>query len=89
MGYFHDRDLALNGVQWFEHCLENWSQAGATRMIGYSLLAAACARQLEVDPTGCIVPQPATRMSGSHVQTMPVIVRSLEFPMGASTQIHL
>ncbi len=41
IGYFHDRDVALNGPQWLADALDGWSAAGATRFITLGDLAAA------------------------------------------------
>ena len=41
VGYFHARDIATHGVGWLGDLLSRWSEAGATRMIGFDDLAFA------------------------------------------------
>jgi hypothetical protein len=41
VGYFHARDIATHGVGWLADLLARWSEAGATRMIGFDDLAFA------------------------------------------------
>lgn len=41
VGYFHDMEPALQGVEWFSHWLEGWASAGAHRFIDFRELAAA------------------------------------------------
>jgi len=52
VGYFHDREPALLGVQWVAECLDRWSSAGARRWIGFGELAAALCRTLYVTHAG-------------------------------------
>jgi hypothetical protein len=51
IGYFHDRDLALEGVEWMGQALDNWQEAGATRIIDFRELASAIGRQLHLNDT--------------------------------------
>jgi hypothetical protein len=48
IGYFHDRDLGLRGVEWMSQALDKWQEAGATRIIDFRELAAAIGRRLHV-----------------------------------------
>lgn len=43
VGYFHERDLALYGVQWFADRLIEWEAAGARAFIDYRRLSAMLA----------------------------------------------
>jgi hypothetical protein len=43
IGYFHDRDLAIHGVDWFGRCLGAWCEAGAQRFVTYGDIARVCA----------------------------------------------
>jgi hypothetical protein len=49
VGYCHDRDLVLNGVDWWRDCLERWYAAGASRIIDYRQLAIMLSRRLQID----------------------------------------
>lgn len=48
VGYFHDSDIAENGVKWFSDCLDQWRQAGARKMIDLGELAAALGMKFAV-----------------------------------------
>jgi hypothetical protein len=57
VGYFHDREPALEGVDWISRWLDRWQAAGATRLMDFRELAAAvcCRLQLaERDNTLCL-----------------------------------
>ena len=41
VGYFHDRDLAVHGIDWLERNLSAWRAAGATRFVDFRELVAA------------------------------------------------
>jgi hypothetical protein len=49
VGYFHDYELAIDGVQWMVHWLDQWEQAGARRFIDYRELAAAVDRRFHLE----------------------------------------
>src|SRR2546427_606334 len=44
VGYFHGRELALEGVEWMSRWLDRWQEAGAKRPIDFCELAAAIGR---------------------------------------------
>jgi len=48
VGYFHDRDLALNGIEWLSSALDRWQELGVERLIDYRELAASATRTLQV-----------------------------------------
>jgi hypothetical protein len=48
VGYCHDRDLVLNGVDWWRDCLDRWCAAGASRIIDYRELATSLSRRLRL-----------------------------------------
>ena len=52
VGYFHDKEPALEGVEWLARCLSRWSAAGATRWIDFRELAAATCRSVSLEPSG-------------------------------------
>ncbi len=39
VGYFHDFDLSIHGIDWLADCLENWQKAGANYFIDFRELA--------------------------------------------------
>jgi hypothetical protein len=49
VGYCHDRDLVLNGVDWWRDCLDRWCAAGASRIVDYRQVAVELSRRLRVD----------------------------------------
>jgi hypothetical protein len=51
VGYFHDFDLAINGVEWLSRWLEEWAKAGAARMIDLREFAAAVGRHVGIAKT--------------------------------------
>jgi hypothetical protein len=52
VGYFHDRDVAVEGSAWFARCLDGWQAAGARRLLDFRELSAALGRRLDVDDGG-------------------------------------
>ena len=46
VGYFHDREVALEGVEWIINWLDRWQEAGANRMIDLRELATALSCRL-------------------------------------------
>lgn len=44
VGYFHDQELALQGIGWFTHHLDAWQDAGFRRFVDFRELAAALFR---------------------------------------------
>jgi hypothetical protein len=51
IGYFHDRDLAVEGIAWMRRWLEKWKTAGARRFIDFRELAGALSRTVRMDET--------------------------------------
>jgi hypothetical protein len=49
IGYFHDRDLALEGVDWLTNQLDRWQAARARRLIDLRELAAAVGSRLSLE----------------------------------------
>ena len=49
VGYFHDREPALEGVGWLDTQLDRWRSAGAARMIDYEELASALGLTLSIE----------------------------------------
>lgn len=51
VGYFHDREPCLYGIEWLSDCLLRWQQAGARRFIDFAELAGALSLRLRMDQT--------------------------------------
>jgi hypothetical protein len=49
IGYFHDRDLARDGIDWLARWLDRWREAGARRLIDFRELAAGLDRRFSLD----------------------------------------
>jgi hypothetical protein len=49
VGYFHERDVALEGPAWFSERLDEWVAAGARRFIDFRELAVALACRPTID----------------------------------------
>jgi hypothetical protein len=77
VGYFHDRDLALDGVEWLRRHLDAWADAGVERMLDFRELAAALALELDVRDDGGVA---VTTRAGGPPPVRPVPIR-----VGATT----
>jgi hypothetical protein len=49
VGYFHDREPALEGTGWMSACLDRWTAAGARRVLDFRELASAIGRRIWLD----------------------------------------
>lgn len=49
VGYFHDRDVALGGIDWLGRCLDRWQSAGARRLIDLRELSTAVGHCFDLD----------------------------------------
>ncbi|MBA3341757.1 MAG: hypothetical protein H0T48_07965 [Gemmatimonadaceae bacterium] len=49
IGYFHDRELALEGVEWMSGWLDRWQGAGARRLIDFRELAGALGHRVYLE----------------------------------------
>jgi hypothetical protein len=49
IGYFHDYELATEGVDWLARNLDQWREAGARRFIDFREVAAALATELSLE----------------------------------------
>jgi hypothetical protein len=52
IGYFHERDVAIDGPRWFSERLDEWEAAGARRFIDFRQLTAALACRPIVELVG-------------------------------------
>jgi hypothetical protein len=57
VGYFHDRELALEGSAWMSACLDAWQGAGANRFVDLRELAASLSLRISLkkDPQRLVV----------------------------------
>jgi hypothetical protein len=57
VGYFHDRELALEGSAWMSACLDAWQAAGANRFVDLRELAASLSLRISLkeDPQRLVV----------------------------------
>ncbi len=49
VGYFHDRDVVLEGVGWISKCLDRWQAAGAQKLLDFRELAAVLGGRYHLD----------------------------------------
>jgi hypothetical protein len=52
VGYFHDYELAIEGLQWMKKWLDEWQDAGAKRFIDFRELAAVLGRRVWLEDNG-------------------------------------
>jgi hypothetical protein len=77
IGYFHDRDLALEGTAWMRRRLEAWTEAGARRMIDFRELAGALSRTVAIEETnGGLAISIAGAGGTALVKPLPVLFTS-------------
>jgi hypothetical protein len=78
VGYFHDYDVALKGVNWMRKWLAHWQSAGARKFMDFRELAAAVSRTYSLEEHG----------SGLRLmvrdERAPRLVRPLEVMIRAS-----
>lgn len=48
VGYFHDREVALEGVEWMTRWLDAWQEVGTRRLLDFRELAAIVGRSLHL-----------------------------------------
>jgi hypothetical protein len=55
VGYFHDFDISINGLDWFTDCLNNWEAAGAKYFVDFREVAGRLDRMMGIQKTerGC------------------------------------
>jgi hypothetical protein len=75
VGYFHDRDPALHGLQWVRECLDAWARAGAKRFVTLRELATASGLRLAASESadGCALAVEGAPADGVAM-TLPVRV---------------
>jgi hypothetical protein len=80
VGYFHDRDIAIEGPEWFPNQLERWMAAGVRRFVDYRELAVALARPftLTSDATGCLLLSIENRDAPTLFRSLPIRLRATD-----------
>jgi hypothetical protein len=72
VGYFHDREPALEGVSWVSRWLDRWQEAGAKRLLDFRELAAALGLRLRLDTD-----RRGLRLTITGIPGAPPLVRPL------------
>jgi hypothetical protein len=89
VGYFHDYDVAIEGVGWMTQWLDRWQEAGARRLIDFRELASAVgcrltlegdARQLRLTVDRDAIPAP--------VRPIPVRLRAERLPSRLTVRVN-
>ena len=76
IAWFHDRDIALHGVEWLDRALERWRSAGATRFCDLDELARALGLRMRLRRDGGGWGLEVARVSGGPlVRPFPVSLR--------------
>jgi hypothetical protein len=82
VGYFHDREPAIEGPSWVGRCLDQWQQAGAVRFIDFRELASAVGRDYYLEHTGATL---RLTIRAGHApdleRPVPITVRSGQTPL--------
>lgn len=71
VGYFHDNDLSLYGIDWMAKWLDRWQEVGAQRFMDFRELAAALGHRLWLGECGSALSLTVERAQG------PPLVRPL------------
>ena len=91
VGYFHDYELALEGVPWMSRWLDQWQAAGAKKFIDFRELAAAIGRRLHLEEhDGALHLQVESEGAPALVRPLPVAlyVPSKRLPAYVSVLLH-
>ena len=76
VGYFHDRDAALEGISWIKRWLDSWQAAGARKLMDLRELAAAVGRRLYLEEhEGKLRLEVTSRGAPALVRPLTVILR--------------
>lgn len=77
VGYFHDREPALEGPQWVDKWLGRWHDAGARRFLDFRELAAAVGYRLRLDARHHLLHvQRADEATPVPVRPIPLLIRA-------------
>jgi hypothetical protein len=80
VGYCHDREPALQGVDWFSRWLDRWQAAGARRLLDFRELAATVTRRLYYEEQDSTLYLTATGEQAPLLVRPPVV--KLHLPSG-------
>lgn len=90
VGYFHDRDVAQQRIQWMGKCLDGWRNAGARRFLTLRELAAALGHRLFLEETSG---EPRLRVrrlgAASLPRPLPVGIRWPEGPRPSHVTVSM
>ncbi len=76
VGYFHDFEPAVYGVEWMSKWLDRWQKVGARRFIDFRELAAAVGRHVHLeDRDGALSLTVGSRQAPALVRPLPVNIR--------------
>lgn len=90
VGYFHDREPALEGAGWIARYLDEWEAAGARRLIDFRELAGAVGRRVDVEQCGAGLRLVVTSEAApSLVRALPITVRTREGPLPSRLSVSV
>jgi hypothetical protein len=82
VGYFHDREPALEGVEWISRLLDRWQDAGAETFMDFRELASIVGRRLELgERNGNLCLRILSEDVPELVQPLKILVRIPERPL--------
>ncbi|MBI4524302.1 MAG: hypothetical protein HY695_10885 [Deltaproteobacteria bacterium] len=88
VGYFHDRDVVLGGIQWMTDCLDRWQAAGARKFMDFRELSAAIDRRLYLETTSrglrLVV---STEGAPPLVKPLSIAIRSPDEPLPSNISV--
>ena len=90
VGYFHDREPALEGVGWMSKWLDRWQEAGARRFIDFRELAAAVGRRLYLEQhVGDISLTVESGEAPPLVKPLPILIKVVDRQMPSHISVSL
>jgi hypothetical protein len=90
VGYFHDRELALEGVPWLSRWLDRWQEVGAKTVMDFRELAAATGRRLSLKEDHKGLHLTVTSAGApSLVRPLPVCIRMSDRRLPAHVSVWL
>jgi hypothetical protein len=76
VGYFHDYELALEGMYWMSRWLDLWQDARAKKLMDFRELAAAIGRRLSIaEDNDALRPTVASAGAPALVRPLTVFIR--------------
>ena len=80
VGYFHDQEIAVEGVSWMSGWLDRWQEAGARRLIDFRELAAAVGCRLTLEGDVEQLRLTVDREAPAPVRAIPIRLRAEALP---------